>query len=146
MRISDWSPDVCSSDLSRHDRRIIGQTSDIADERAIDLQRIDGELPKVRQRRKARSEIIKRDIDAIFVQLPDRTFGIFRPASQEHALSDFDLELAWRNAGLFQLFDNPIRQNMTAELRRRGIDRDMPERKPHETGRGSCRERVCQYG
>src|SRR3546814_19656489 len=82
MRISDWSPDVCSSDLSRHDRRIIGQTSDIADERAIDLQRIDGELPKVRQRRKARSEIIKRDIDPIFVQLPDRTFGIFPPASQ----------------------------------------------------------------
>src|SRR3546814_18793257 len=100
----------------------------VADEGTVDLQRVDRELAKVRKRGKAGAEIVQRDVDPIVVELADGAFGIFRPAPQEDAFGDLQLQFAGGDSGLLQLLAHPVGQNRAAELGRRGVYRDMAER------------------
>src|SRR3546814_7091036 len=84
MRISDWSSDVCSSDLfdrgrlvldalggDRHgetfaqtddrddDRAGVGAAAHRGDEAAVDLDPVEGQRPKMRQRTVAGAEIVR---------------------------------------------------------------------------------------
>src|SRR3546814_20312247 len=61
MRISDWSSDVCSSDLRADQRQAfgLGVAVEAGDEAAVDLQRLDREAVQVRQRREAGAEIVE---------------------------------------------------------------------------------------
>src|SRR3546814_10561717 len=45
MRISDWSSDVCSSDLSRHDRLRLGVAAQLAVEPAVSCRSLHPDIP-----------------------------------------------------------------------------------------------------
>src|SRR3546814_8816964 len=66
MRISDWSSDVCSSDLVLIDGR---------DEAAINLDPIKGQGTQMRKRAITGAEIVKRDAYALILQRPDDGLG-----------------------------------------------------------------------
>src|SRR3546814_16925319 len=102
MRISDWSSDVCSSDLDDrgHDCGVVAQMRNVADEGTVDLQRVDRELATVRKRGKAGAEIVQRDVDPIVVELADGAFVLFRPTPQEDAFADLQLQFAGGDSGL----------------------------------------------
>src|SRR3546814_8474344 len=81
MRISDWSSDVCSSDLLR----------DVTHKRAIDLERINGEVLEVAQRRIAGSKVVDQYMRthlAEMLQQAGRPLGILH----DHALGDLKLQ------------------------------------------------------
>src|SRR3546814_18833312 len=75
MRISDWSSDVCSSDLLRHrfhiqgvrqigdrlgDGSVAGIALDPAHEALVDLDRVEGIVAQIAERGIAGAEIVKR--------------------------------------------------------------------------------------
>src|SRR3546814_17813955 len=116
MRISDWSSDVCSSDLDAMiDSRLLNVFAVVAEELHFGraAQRLFMTQPPLSQSIKRLEEILK-------VQLLTRTTRSVR-------LTPAGLELQRR---LMQL-------NKDTELAIQAVQQEI--------GRASCRERVCQY-
>src|SRR3546814_15042739 len=129
MRISDWSSDVCSSDLQRRDLRI-------ADTQTFEILRIEAQQPYRRQRLYIRGTPLTEK--AGFAQ--NRTaaeriellaFAIALDPDLEPAVDD-DVNIARQVA----FFDHAFSRRMLFEFR---------HQREHEIGRASCRDRVCQY-
>src|SRR6185369_10159810 len=73
------------------DCRVIAIDRDVADERAIDLQRADRKLLQRRKRRVPRAEVVDREVQTHAVQRvenPDRSLGIFH----QRRFRDLELE------------------------------------------------------
>src|SRR3546814_19096133 len=84
MRISDWSSDVCSSDLER-------------------------QRAQVRERAVAGAEIVEREADALVLEAADDRLRE-REIVEQRTFGDLDLEPRGRIAGLGEQFDDLLRQ------------------------------------
>src|SRR3546814_7979538 len=104
MRISDWSSDVCSSDLER-------------------------QRAQVRERAVAGAEIVEREADALVLEAADDRLRE-REIVEQRTFGDLDLEPRGRIAGLGEQFDDLLRQPGVAKLPRRNVDRQAQRRIP----------------
>src|SRR3546814_8306823 len=66
MRISDWSSDVCSSDLPLHFQGIVGEKPNFADVQEIEHSRRDGKIPCING--KAESNIGVDGVETLVLQ------------------------------------------------------------------------------
>src|SRR5207245_7012947 len=79
--------------------RSVGIVRDVADERMIDLQRVDRESLQIAQRGLAGVEVVERNADAELLQLIDRPYAGLRTLHRA-AFGDFELQKPRRQAGL----------------------------------------------
>src|SRR3546814_19672185 len=116
MRISDWSSDVCSSDLQR--------------DREGDILAAAAE-PRVREANAPRRDEAGQDFDR---RLPIAGhFGDAVGDPRERGLE--------RRRAIFALLARPVVDDAGAA----DPAKTVVERTRQEIGRASCRERVCQY-
>ena len=100
------------------DGRIVGIMAQVLDERAVDLQRVDGEALQVRQARVAGAEVVDGQAHAHLVQLLERLHGLVGVVHQ-HALGQLELEQRRREAAVAQRLLDHHDQLLLAELPRR---------------------------
>src|SRR3546814_7476315 len=139
MRISDWSSDVCSSDL---------QTYDSVEHIVVDGKSQDGTAQKVEERR---------DLIDVYLSEPDR--GIYDAMNKAIGLANGKFMLFMNSGDVFfdrsslsKLIERAEATNSSAVFG--GWVRQSPGgstefRKPtlrSEIGRGSCRDRGFQFG
>src|SRR3546814_12817423 len=116
MRISDWSSDVCSSDLA----------------------------PQIGERGIARAKIVERDAEAMLSQVLQR-LARMAGRVHHHIFGDFEDDLRGRDMGCGDHADDPPDEAVRLELHGRKIDRDLTAGPAaDEIGRASWRERVWQ--
>src|SRR3546814_4908771 len=136
MRISDWSSDVCSSDLAR--------------------QRLDNEMAAFRQTMQVQSGIVEnvRDDAQTLAAIVAKSQGAEGSLQAQQATNQL---LALATTQQFQLQNLMVAQFRTESLEaaRRGqsarearvrTSRFLGDGKAYKIGRESCRERGCQYG
>src|SRR3546814_11653366 len=130
MRISDWSSDVCSSDLEAFEQHVFGLTL-LNDWSARDLQRWES-VPLGPFTAKSFATQIGPWVIPIEALLP---YG-HKTETQATAADYLRHEGKWT-------FDIGLEVHLqSAEMRRRGI---APVRIPKKIGREPGRESVCQY-
>src|SRR5579872_730074 len=101
----------------------------VARERLVDLDLVEGEDCQIADRGEAGAEIVERDRKPEMLQSPDRgevRFAVF----QQRGLGDFELEACGREPRLEQRAEDGIEQIAVLELYGRDVDRDLDMRWP----------------
>src|SRR3546814_1849321 len=124
MRISDWSSDVCSSDLlgyvvDSHNEPEVALRSFTADPAAWDLVITDRSMPKMT------GEDLTRSLKDVRSDVPILMLSGYVSGEDAGELSDIGLEA---------VIGKPVLPDELAAAVRAA-----------QIGRASCRERVCQY-
>src|SRR3546814_20473222 len=125
MRISDWSSDVCSSDLYRKISYVHLRPEDLAAEIGIPEE-------KLRQ-------AYERRIDEFVVPETRSVRQIVLP-DEEHAKQAYEMLSNGRD--VFTVASELAKQGADATDLGKIANADLPV---EQNGRASCRERVCQY-
>src|SRR3546814_13141591 len=127
MRISDWSSDVCSSDLRAHQA---GDTRRPVDDDVIDV---------ARQLRRFTVDRVARQADNAEQPLQSLPAALLRPVQRGTLRVGVDQRDALSTA-------SPFTSEMQGERCLADAALLVEESDDHdEIGRASCRERVCQY-
>src|SRR3546814_15331613 len=126
MRISDWSSDVCSSDLQFREVLAAMQDGESAKKRVENMERVLGDDPE--------QWIIQCDEHAAFAGNNYLPF-MLKPYGDKRAL-------------LYQCLDVLELQSSSQDdtlVRAIAWIREWRTARREQIGRASCRERVCQY-
>src|SRR3546814_12381827 len=132
MRISDWSSDVCSSDLPRYradNSRAFAVLIDGRDEAAINLDPIKGQGTQMRKRAITGAEIVKRDAYALILQRPDDGLGQAQILAQV-AFGNLYFQPDRREARFNQHLQDFLTDQGTLELAWWAVDRQRMRRIP----------------
>ena len=99
----------------------------VLDERLVDLQTLDRKALQVRERRKARAEVIDRQIDADRPQAVQSLEGLGLVGHQR-SLGNFEIEHSATDSVIVNRFRDGVDERWLLELARRNVDRDPVER------------------
>ena len=93
---------------------------EVGHERAVDLERLDGEVLEIGERRIARAEVVDGHVHA---ELAHRAHGERRGGFVDHqqALGDFELEAGARQSGFVEMREHPVGKARRLELRARDV-------------------------
>src|SRR5690242_16019489 len=105
-----------------HHLAVDGVVQDLAHERAVDLEEIDGEVLEVTERAQARAEVVEREAAAELAQRLDEAIGL-REARHGGGLGDLEADLARIDAALLELLDDERQELVVAQALARKVDR-----------------------
>src|SRR3546814_3326472 len=139
MRISDWSSDVCSSDLADLVRAVVQDFRDIVSRTQQDACTLLEALAQMREETEQRLDVVDSLLDWQQAgDLPDP------PLDEAQVLHLFRIAR--------EAVTNALRHGRARHIRVRVLAvaahllLDFTDDGPGQIGRTSCRERVCQYG
>src|SRR4029079_16422694 len=105
-------------------RAIFRVARDLADEGAVDLQRVDREALQMRERRVARAEIVDREPDTERLDRAQNLHGALGVV-HDHAFRDLDLEQRRIHSGLAQNAVDLAREPFVVQLAHRQVHRHL---------------------
>ncbi len=121
-----------------HDLRVLAAGADPGDEGAVDLERVEGELMEVAERRVALAEIVEGELDARATSAGSATDDADSTCSMMAALGDLHLQAVGVEARLQQDALDLVDQIGLEELPARQVDADRQRAGSSGTGTASC--------
>jgi hypothetical protein len=108
------------------------RVADAVDERAVDLERVDGEVAQVGERREAGTEVVEREVRAERLDLVQARDGRLE-VLHELGLCDLEDQAAGRDAGVPRALEDVLGQPGREQLGAREVDADDHVRRvqPH---------------